>query len=82
MARIAGSVGGTGPSPKDELISESSVGCEGRLGSEGEPSRPIGEMGPGAGSALFGCCWSVELFPLVATARPPRLGPLPLLRVR
>src|SRR5579863_9467173 len=81
IARIAGSVGGAGASVKEELISESSVGCEGRLGNEGEPSRPMGEMGPGAGSPLFDCCWSAELFLFVPTARP-RLGPLPLLRVR
>jgi len=76
ITRIAGSVGGPDPSPKDELISESSVGCEGRLGNEGEPSRPIGEMGP-AGITI--ACRSVELFPFVPTTRPPTL---PLLRVR
>jgi hypothetical protein len=80
IARIAGSVAGADPSTKDELISESSVGWEGRFGNEGEPSRPIGEMGPGAGNA-FGCR-SRGLFPFVPTARMPKLLTLPLLRVR
>ena len=79
MARIAGSAGGTGASARDELINESSVGCEGRLGNEGEPSRPMGETGAGAGSTFV--CRSAGLFPFVPTARLPRLA-LPLLRVR
>ena len=82
MARIAGSVGGDGadPSLKVELINESNVGCEGRLGNEGEPSRPIGEMGPEPGRTFV--CTSVEPFPFTPIERPPMLAPFPLLRVR
>src|SRR5260370_22909803 len=81
IARIAGSVGGGDPSVNDELIKESSVGCEGRLGNEGEPSRPRGEMGPELGRTTFACT-SVRAFPLTPIARPPTLAPFPLLRVR
>jgi hypothetical protein len=80
MARMAGSEGGTGPSFKEELINESSVGCEGRVGNEGEPSRPIGEMGPEAGST-FACMLAMPL-PFTPVAMPPRLAPFPLLLVR
>jgi hypothetical protein len=66
MARMAGSVGGGGPSTKDELINESSVGWAGRLGNEGEPSRPMGEMGPGEGSTFV--CRSAAPFPFTPTA--------------
>jgi hypothetical protein len=81
IARMAGSVGGEGPSVNDELIKESNVGCEGKLGNEGEPSRPIGEMGPELGDTL-GCCMSVEPFPFTPIERPPTLAPFPLLRLR
>jgi hypothetical protein len=80
IARIAGSVGGEDPSVNDELIKESNVGCEGKFGNEGEPSRPIGEMGPELGSTLG--CMSVGLFPFSPIARPPTLAPFPLLRLR
>jgi hypothetical protein len=80
IARIAGSVGGEDTSLNDELIKESNVGCEGKLGNEGEPSRPIGEMGPELGNT-FGCM-SVDPFPFIPIARPPTLAPFPLLRLR
>jgi hypothetical protein len=80
IARIAGSMGGAGSSPKVELINESSVGCAGRLGNEGEPSRPIGDMGPEAGSTFD--CRSAGPFPFTPIARPLRLAPFPLLLVR
>lgn len=80
IARIAGSAGGEDPSVNDELIKESNVGCEGKLGNEGEPSRPIGEMGPELGSTVV--CMSVEPFPFTPIARPPTLAPFPLLRLR
>jgi hypothetical protein len=78
IARIAGSTGGTDPSTSDEFINESSVGCEGRLGSEGEPSRPTGEVGPAPGRTLG--CRSAVLYPFAAG--PPRGALLPVLRVR
>ena len=80
MAKIAGSEGGADPSPRDELINESSVGCEGKLGNVGEPSRPTGEIGPETLRTF--ACKSAAPFPFVPTARLPRLVPLPLLRVR
>lgn len=80
IARIAGSVGGEDPSLRVELINEPNVGCEGRLGNEGEPSRPIGEIGPEPGSTFV--CTSVVPFPFTPIARPPTLAPFPLLRVR
>ena len=80
MAKIAGSEGGADPSPKVELIKESRVGCEGKLGNVGDPSRPIGEMGPEKGRTF--ACKSTAPFPFIPTARPPRLAPLPLLRER
>jgi hypothetical protein len=80
IARIAGSVGGEDSSLNVELIKESKVGCEGKLGNEGEPSRPMGEMGPELGSTF--ACMSVEPFPFTPIARPPGLTPFPLLRVR
>jgi hypothetical protein len=79
MARMAGSAGGADPSTKVELINESNVGCEGRLGNVGEPSRPTGdEMEPAPGRTLG--CRSAVLFPF--TPGPPRGALLPLLRVR
>lgn len=80
IARMAGSVGGEDPSLNDELIKDPNVGCEGRLGNEGEPSRPIGEMGLEFGSAFV--CMSVKPFPFTPIVRPPTLVPFPLLRVR
>jgi hypothetical protein len=78
---MAGSVGGEDPSLNDELIKESNVGCEGKLGNEGEPSRPIGEMGPEL--VIMFACVSVVPFPFSPIiARPPTLAPFPLLRVR
>ena len=82
IATIAGSVGGEEPSVNVELIKESNVGCAGKFGNEGEPSRPIGEMGLEFGSTFV--CMSAEPFPFPFTpiARPPTLAPFPLLRER
>jgi len=79
MATIAGSVGGVPvratPSPKDELMSELSVGWDGRDGSVGEGSRPLVCRFGGIDTVLFnGCCPFIrKLLPLpfVALVLPP-----------
>lgn len=80
IAMIAGSVGGEDPSVNVELIKESNVGCAGKLGNEGEPSRPIGEIGLVFGSTFV--CMSAKPFPFTPITRPPTLAPFPLLRER